>query len=425
MSNTLDRLTVLRFTQAFKTGGGIESYLDDLDQMLLQRNRMKLIRMYLEEDSNRLEATTRMVGLGSLTELPMMFSRRESKKRTWPLKTLLLRELFRDLVVYNPLLYRIVFRALIQRSYPRPGFLESEGAGGLVRSLHRRHHLDLIVLHHLGSIDSSEIIREASELKISYIFINHYSNRTLNNVSIREQLTGAARIAGVTGVGVPKRLRGFFYNVSDGIDTGFFRPVPTRSREEVETTVPTIFHPARITRTKGQLDLVQALLRLRKEGLRARAVFAGRTDSAEYEHRLKQFAETNGLADDVIYLGQLNREEILDWYSKSTVVALPTYHHEGLPRIVIEAQALQVPVVAYDVGGMSEALKHGETGFLVKKGDIKQLTRRLRDIIVDTRRSRQMGDAGRQFVENNFGLEQLAARHEELYLEALRRPPVG
>ncbi len=278
--------------------------------------------------------------------------------------------------------------------------------------------LPILVMHHVGTIDSAEIIEEAKKLGIPYIYINHYSNNQFNNVSIREQIVDVAGIAGVSGFEVPRRLKEHFCNLSDGIDLELFDPYGARPLN-IEKNVPTIIYPARITRVKGQTDLIKAYAKLRSEGLRARIVFAGRADSHEYEEELRGLVRKNGLTDDVLFVGQLNTEELRDWYGISSVMAFPTYHQEGLGRILVEAQAMKVPPVAYIIGGTPEGIQHGETGFLVRKGDIQTFTERLRELLTNETKRKKMGEEGRRFVQENFSLEALADRHEKFYLRVL------
>ncbi len=447
MINSLDGLTILRFAKAFKSGGGIEQYLNDLDHILLTRNKAIVIRMYIEKKPGKKKATTKEIGRGSLVETPMVeipmpvsvgVIQSNHQKIKQPkssfLKTIFrelivynpakqsklsfLKVIFRELIVYNPFLYYVFFQQFLRRYSPRPRAFEVVNAREIAKKIFQEYNVDLLVMHYVGGVDSAEIIEEAKNLGIPYIFINHFANAGFINISVREQIKDAAGIAGVSNVGVPRRLNGRFCNLSDGIDTEVFNPARTRMLG-IETNIPTIIYPARITRVKGQSDLIKAYVKLRREGLRARIVFAGRTDSIEYEKELKELVRKKGLTNDVLFVGQLNTEELRDWYGVSSIMAFPTYHQEGLGRILAEAQAMKVPPVAYIVGGTPEGIQHGKTGFLVRKGDIRAFTERLRELLTDETKRKTMGEEGRRFVQKNFSLEALADRHEEYYLRVL------
>lgn len=423
MIKTLDGLTVLRFAHAYRSGGGLEQYLNDLDHILLKRNKVNIIRMYLEKELKGEKKITENVGQGNLVELPLAVragatQSYSDKQHIIETKLSFFKIIFREWVVYNPFLYNTFFREYIRKRYPKPLAFEGKNAGEEVKRIFREYDVDLLVMHHVGGIDSAEIIEEAKKLNIPFIFINHFSNDRFSNVSVREQLKDAAGIAGVSAILLPKRLQGYFYNVSDGIDTELFNPV-LKGSIGIETNFPIIIYPARITRVKGQSDLIKAYTKLRMEGLRAKIVFAGRTDSVEYEKELKGLVIKHGLTDDVLFIGQLNTEELRDWYGISSVMAFPTYHQEGLGRILVEAQAMKVPPVAYIIGGTPEGIQHGKTGFLVRKGNIRTFTERLRALLMDETKRKTMGEEGRKFVQNNFSLEALADRHEKYYLRVL------
>lgn len=424
MINTLDGLTILRFTKAFRSGAGIETHLNDLDNILLKRNRVRIIRTYLENELKNEKETIQKIGRGNLIEIPMSVSVRKSSADKLRIKqsiALFFKATFRELIIYNSFLYRKYFRHILKRYYHPPmGLFPIRDAAEKVRKIHEEYNVDLLVMHYLGTVDSAEIIEEAKKLGIPYVFINHFSNDYFTNVSIREQIYDAGGIAGVTDVGIPRRLKDKFYRVSDGIDTDMFDPSCTHPIK-FKTNQPIIIYPARITKVKGQIDLLKAYAILKSEGLRAKIVFAGRLDSAEYEEELRGLARKNGLTDDVLFVGQLNTQELRDWYRISSVMAFPTYHQEGLPRILMEAQAMKVPPVAYIIGGTPGGLQHGKTGFLVRKGDIKTFTQRLRELLVNEERRREMGEEGRRFVQREFSLDALAERHEKFYLSVLKK----
>lgn len=422
---TLDGITILRFAQIFKSGGGIESQLEDLDQILLKRNKMKIIRLYLEKGSNGEGITKKEIGKGSLIEVPLIFNDRAFQSKFVERKIIksiisFFKKIFRESVTCNQFLYHIFFQEFIKKYYLRFQDFGAQNAGEEVRKIFKNYKVDLVVMHDIGGIDSGEIIEEAKKFGIPYIFINHFSNDRLNNISVREQLNFAEGIAGVTSVGIPRWIKGKFYNLSDGIDTEIFNPSNARTIN-IEKNIPIIIYPARIIRVKGQKDLIKAVANLRDDGLRAKIVFAGRSDSPEYEKELKKFVSKKKLTGDVLFLGQINREELRDWYGVSTIMAFPTYHQEGLPRIIIEAQAMKVPPVAYIIGGTPEAIQDGKTGFLVRKGDIKTFAQKLHVLLTNEELRKKMAEEGRRFVQKNFNLGALAERHELLYTTIIEK----
>ena len=89
---------------------------------------------------------------------------------------------------------------------------------------------------------------------------------------------------------------------------------------------------------------------------------------------------------------------------------------EGLPNVVMEAMAAQLPVVATDVGGVSELVVDGESGLLVAPHGSYELAEAMLQLMnFDDERRSSMGAAGRQFVKRRFGAERVFLRWEKLF----------
>jgi len=169
------------------------------------------------------------------------------------------------------------------------------------------------------------------------------------------------------------------------------------------------------------MDLVEAAAAVQGAGLQFAIGFAGRVESGSFVDELRSRIAALGLTPHVHFLGELSIEKLRDWYGASAVVAFPTYHHEGLGRVSLEAQAMHVPVVAYGTGGVAEGIDSGRTGYVVRKGDIVSLNSRLQELLADPEKRKKMGEAGRRWVEERFSLEALARRHEDFYVRILSR----
>jgi glycosyltransferase involved in cell wall biosynthesis len=249
---------------------------------------------------------------------------------------------------------------------------------------------------------------------VPFAVINHYSNDRFLHLAIRKHAMLANGVSGVNGLGVPRYLQDRFVNLSDGIDTEFFH----RSHAQPLANPPPhpiVLLPARVVREKGQMDLVQAVGALHRFGVQCCIAFAGRVDASEFVEELRQEIVRAGLTDCVRFLGDLGLEELRDWYAASAVIAFPTYHHEGLGRVIIEAQAMETPVIAYATGGVPEGISSGKTGFLLPTGDVKGLANRLHELLSSSSLRESIGVSGRKAVETRFSLTALAERHEQFY----------
>jgi glycosyltransferase involved in cell wall biosynthesis len=419
----LDGLTILRYGHVYDSGGGMEQYLEDLNRVLSERSRLMTIQVQLTSRRERVGEETVVVGQGRILRSSLFVEqasheraiagRVESTALTPRLKKRLVEPL-----LFVPGIYQVATRPLLRRRRipTRPG--EPDGVGQTVLELHRRSPVDLICLHSAGDADAAEVLTVAGHQRIPVVYLHHFANDRLGGVSIRTQLEKVARVGGVTAVGVPRFLRAHFQTVADGIDIHFFQ---RKNAQPVERPVatPLVFLPARITPTKGQADVVRAAGELRRRGVRFQVALAGRLDNSEFASELKHLIDVENVADCVFLVGQLGLTELRDWYGAADLVAFPTQHHEGLPRILLECQAMQVPPVVFDIGGTSEAVIDNKTGFLVPRNDFAMFVTRLQQLIENPELRVRIGRAGRARVESHFSLAALAARHEDLYCAVL------
>jgi glycosyltransferase involved in cell wall biosynthesis len=417
--SALDGLNILRYGHVYESGGGVEQYLADLNRTLLARNHCNFIQVQLTSDTARVgeaeEGRFRRVSLfvdqGS-HERAIAGTDDESSP-IFQLKTWL-----RDKLLFQPWVYRHATGPILARyRIPRRDG-EPDDPGQIIRALHQHSPLDLICLHYAGGADIDGILAVAQSEGIPTVYIHHFSNDRLSASSIRKQVGQMDGVAGVCGVDVPSYLHRDFQNVSDGIDTAFFQ------RDRAKPTYrtfdrPIIFLPARITAAKGQAELIRAAGELKRRGLNFHVILAGRTDSAAFLAELQNLIQQESVEDRVEFVGQLDPTQLRDRYAAAALVAFPTRHHEGLPRILLECQAMEVPPLVYNIGGTAEGVKDGQTGFVLTLGDLAGLVTRLGELLQDQKLRLKMGHAGRRLVEERFSLNALAERHEQFYLKAI------
>ena len=417
----MNGLTILRYAHASGSAGGIEQYLFNLNRALGERNQFATLQMEISHEREQLTETTGNQGGCRLTKIPLFvepgsWAESVSGKQAavWgKLKSWLVGR-----VLCEPPVYEIFTRHYLRRrQVPRqPG--EPQDAGLKARELLKRFRVDLIVLHSSGGADTSEIIAEAERAGVPVALVHHFANDRLAGLSLRQQTSRVAGVAGVYGGDVPPCLRSRFCNVSDGVDTEFFQaeratPLPQNH------SAPILLLPARITPAKGQADLLKVASLLKKRGIHTTVAFAGRVDSPAFESSLRQMAERAGLAGQVEFVGQLDAQRLRDWYAAASVLVFPTYHPEGLPRILMECQSMGLPPVVYDVGGTSEGLLDRQTGFLIPPGNVRRMADAVETLLQNDSLRAAMSQAGRRFVEENFSLRALAERHENFCLKVL------
>ena len=417
----LNGLTILRYAHTSGNAGGLEQYIFNLTRALGERNQFATIQMEIIDKKERLVETTASHGGCRLTKIPL-FVVPDSLEKSVSGESASVSDKLKSWLVENvlcaPPVYQMFTKNYLRhRKVPRqPG--EPQGAGAKTRELLRRFNVNLIVLHSSGGADASEILAEAEQAGVPVALLHHFANDRLAGLSMRRQMASAAGVAGVCGKNVPNYLRSRFCNVSDGVDTEFFRADKAAPLPENYST-PILLLPARITPSKGQIDLLKVASVLKKRRVPVTVAFAGRVDSPAFEKELRQMAEREGLAGQIEFIGQLDAEQLRDWYAAARVLVFPTSHHEGLPRILMECQAMGLPPVVYDIGGTSEGLLDGRTGFLIPPGDVRRMADAVESLVKNDSLRADMSQAGRRFVEEHFSLRLLAERHEDFYLSVL------
>ena len=165
----------------------------------------------------------------------------------------------------------------------------------------------------------------------------------------------------------------------------------------------TVVMPGRLTAWKGQAVMLQAIARLARRDVCGVLVGSdqGRT---KYTRELEKISESLGIADRVRIIGQV--EDIPAALMLSDVVVHASTQAEAFGRVVIEAQAMGRPVIATNLGGPSETVEHGVTGWLTNPGDVDSLARALDEALsMDAETRIALGHRARASVLNGYTLQ--------------------
>jgi glycosyltransferase involved in cell wall biosynthesis len=166
---------------------------------------------------------------------------------------------------------------------------------------------------------------------------------------------------------------------------------------------------------KGLPFLAEAAKKIVKEYRETKFVIVG---DGPLRKKLTAFLETANLQGNFKFLGNVTEDVLSALYNCADVFALPSIQ-EGQGIVLLEAQASGKPVVAFDVGGVNEAVRNGETGLLVKRGNSDKLADALLKLLGDKTLREKMGVNGRRFVTENFTWDICAQKMLNVYHEAL------
>lgn len=414
----LDGVTILRYAhiERDRASGGVEQYLRHLHRGLLQKHRMTILQMHLTKDSTNKDIEREDVGVGRIFWIPVPVLQGEWPIASVPkrLRYILDQSLRRrqEGRSEEPLSVADVFRQYGCHLRHATAVLSNHLSNAL-----RDYRVDLLMMHWLN-YDSDALIAQALDRDIPFAFINHFDNSRLALPQNRKWIAHASAIGTVSSRGIPAELRDRCVALSDAVDTEFFAPEKA-SRVPVSDP-PMILLPARIDTTKGHDDLLEIARILIARGAKFSVRFVGAVECEPLYRKLRRRIAALGLEGQIDFLGERSAEEIRDLYAASTIVALPS-HSEGLGRVLLEAQAMKKPVVAYDCGGVSEAIVPNETGLLLDKGNLQGFADKLNFFLDNESERLSYGERGRAFVCRRFSIPALVQRHETFYMKALAR----
>ena len=269
------------------------------------------------------------------------------------------------------------------RIYTAHGFYFHEGMSAPLRRLH-------IALERFGARRGDFILTQSDEDRRTAI---------------------AERIA------PPQRIR----TIGNGVDLERFCPAAVgederqRLRAELgirgEDRVVAVI--GRLVPEKGYRELFEAALRIRRDHPRLRLLVIGEALESDRRGGKRLLADPiRALGQTAIFAGP--RSDVPALLSLAEAYTLPS-RREGMPRSIIEAMAMALPVVATNIRGCREEVVDGQTGYLVPPGEAEALARRLSQLLADPALARRMGQAGRGRAEQFFSEKLVLHRQLEVY----------
>jgi glycosyltransferase involved in cell wall biosynthesis len=193
--------------------------------------------------------------------------------------------------------------------------------------------------------------------------------------------------------------------IRNGVD-----PVPFQARgaHSGRSRLVTV---GRLQAPKDAITLVRALATLRGRPFEAVLVGDG-PDRPAVEEEVRRL----GLESAVELLGE--RDDVPELLGTGDIFVLSS-HSEGLPLSILEAMAAGLPVVASNVGGVSEVVVDGETGLLVPPSDAQSLAAAIERLLEDPVLRQRLGEAGRIRIAQDFDLAAVQQAHLDLYRRVL------
>ncbi|WP_336135349.1 glycosyltransferase family 4 protein [Natronomonas amylolytica] len=206
------------------------------------------------------------------------------------------------------------------------------------------------------------------------------------------------------GIGTPQQ----YTTIYSGIHLDRFRDADPAN--DLPGTRPRVVMISRLADGKGFDVLLEAVEAIDAEELSVCLV----GDGPLYDS-VRTSIERRGLSNRVFLTGY--REDVPRILAASDVLVLPSFR-EGTPRVITEAMASGLPVIATDIAGIPEQVADGESGYLIPPGDAHALADRLSELLSDPELREQMGRHGADQAQR-FSVEAMRAATDELYSDLL------
>lgn len=194
-----------------------------------------------------------------------------------------------------------------------------------------------------------------------------------------------------------------------GVEPDRYTPKPDRKPAQNLTFV------GRLAAVKGVPVLFDALTQIGLPDIRLTLVGDG-PERAELERE----ARAKGLSDRLSFVGYKSQSEVAEILQDTDILVLPSFA-EGVPVVLMEAMAAEIPVITTRVAGIPELVEDGVSGALVAPGDELALAQAITTLLADPGLRTKMGKAGRAKVSAEFNLESEASWLAQLFAAYLSR----
>ena len=208
-----------------------------------------------------------------------------------------------------------------------------------------------------------------------------------------------------------------FLVIFRGINTDYFNPKKIKESDKnllkkkwnITDEKKIILLPGRLTEWKGQEMFIEAISLLKKNlsEIEFIAVILGSDQGRKiYKKKLIRLVEQHRLSGNVIFVDHLELMPIA--YEISTVIVSSSIEPEAFGRVSVEAQSMEKPIIASNIGGSNETIINDKTGFLFKAGDSKNLSEKLKEVLnLSELTLNGIGAEGRKNIIAKFNVEKM------------------
>ena len=168
---------------------------------------------------------------------------------------------------------------------------------------------------------------------------------------------------------------------------------------------------------KGQLEFAQAACQVLKNDQAERKVkflIIGEQKDISYTKRVREVIKEFGYEKEIVLIPET--EKINDYYCMTDMFVCNSYI-ESFPRVILEAMAFSLPIVATNVYGIPEQIRDGKEGLLIMPGDVNDLAKKMELLLERQEKAKEMGQKARERVEKDFTYKKMIKRYEDIIQE--------
>ena len=212
-----------------------------------------------------------------------------------------------------------------------------------------------------------------------------------------------------------------------GIDlTKFSTSVPYKRKYSDRVRLVSV---SRLVEKKGLEYGIRAVAKLLRERNIAHKIEYTIVGDGNLMAELQQLISDLGISESITLWGQKSSDDVADLLNQSHILLAPSVTSkdgdmEGIPVVLMEAMAMELPVISTYHSGIPELVEDGISGFLVPERDVDLLADRISYLISHPKESEKMGKAGRLKIKRDYNLETLNNQLEKSYQKVLRDTPL-
>ena len=261
---------------------------------------------------------------------------------------------------------------------------------------------------------------------IPFSFSGHAYDIYLRTAGLEEKMRGAKFIITCTKDNerylkkkYPGSVNGKISVIYHGVDLATFKPFSSEKLDKGETTsIFNILAVGSLLKCKGFDYLIDACSILKASGHKFRCKIAGNGPEMK---KLRRMVKIHGLYEEVMFVGKILQDELLQLYNDANVCVLPALIdiHFGIPNVLLEAMAMECPIICTPLPSCKEFLYDGRNGYIVREKDPSALADAIGKLMDNKELRINLGNEGLKIIRNQFDGRRNAKRLFKVFEEAL------